>query len=199
MIDASLHAVLDQSWALLASGVASRKSPMHAPVVSTIDETGWPSQRVMVLREANRDTRKLRFHTDSRSAKVGEVERINKVNILAYDPDAAIQLRITGMGYTENDGNVADAAWESSTLFARRCYLAELAPGQMIAQPKSGLPDWIEGKMPTPDQIKPARANFAVLKIDVLAIEWLHLANTGHRRAKLNFVDDAWLGNWLIP
>ncbi len=199
MTDERLQAVLEQCWTLLAAGVASRKSPMHTPVVATVDDAGWPSQRVMVLRDAKRDTRHLRFHTDSRSAKIEDIQRQDKISILAYDPDSAVQLRITGLGHAQDEGVVADAAWETSTLFARRCYMAEAAPGTLIAEPVSGLPKWIEGKMPTADQIEPVRANFAVLMIEITTIEWLHLANSGHRRAKFSFVNGDWFGNWMIP
>lgn len=194
-----LDAIFDQCWDLLAQGVARRKSPAHAPVVATIGRSGVPSQRVLVLRMANRDSRLLRFHTDFRSDKVQDIEAQPSVSVLVYDPEAAVQLRLSGTGAIEGQGDTAEAAWASSTLFARRCYMAESGPGTVIDAPASGLPDWIEGKMPTNEQIAPARPNFAVLLVTLTSIEWLNLANTGHRRARFEFRDDRWTGAWLIP
>ncbi len=194
-----LDAIFDQCWDVLAQGVARRKSPAHAPVVATIGHDGVPSQRVLVLRMADRNNRLLRFHTDSRSNKVQDIEAQPSVSVLVYDPEAALQLRLSGTGAVEGQGDTAEAAWASSTLFARRCYMAESGPGTVISSPASGLPDWIEGKMPTDEQIAPARPNFAVLLVTLTSIEWLSLANTGHRRARFDFGDDHWAGTSLTP
>jgi hypothetical protein len=96
------------------------------------------------------------------------------------------------------DDPMVDGIWQQSTLFARRCYLAEQAPGTPLRGPSSGLPAWIEGQQPTAEQIVPARANFAVLWVGVTAIDWLHLANSGHRRALFR-AQDGWAGAWLAP
>ncbi len=194
-----LVAIFDQCWDLLVQGVARRKSPAHTVVVATIDEKGVASQRVMVLRMADKDSRTLRFHTDSRSDKVNDVEARPPVSILVYDPEAAVQLRLSGIGTIDASSELAQSAWASSTLFARRCYMTESAPGTVIDAPRSGLPDWIEGKMPTDEQVAPARPNFAILLVTLTSIEWLSLANTGHWRARYGFDDDRCTGAWLIP
>jgi hypothetical protein len=63
------------------------------------------------------------------------------------------------------------------------------------------LPDWIEGKQPEEEQLTDYRGNFAALMFQADSMEWLYLANAGHRRARWHW-DQAlnqWLGNWLVP
>jgi pyridoxamine 5'-phosphate oxidase len=192
---------LTEAFGLLQTGAADRRSAAHTAVVATPDADGRPSQRVMILRHIDVPKRRLRFHTDSRSTKAGTLDAPAPASVLVYDPQAKIQLRLKGSGWIEGRGTEADAAWEASTLFARRCYMAEAGPGEIAPTPTSGLPVWIEGKQPEDSQVEPARANFALLLVEFDSLEWLYLANQGHRRALWRWGEaaNAWQGNWLIP
>lgn len=193
----SLPDILAHAWSLLVRGGADRKSPVHTPVVASVDADGLPQARVMVLRKANPADGTLRFHTDARSPKVAQLDG-KPVAVLAYHAQEQVQLRITGQARIGRSVGEVDAIWDQSTLFARRCYLAEPPPGTPLPGPASGLPAWIEGRQPTAEQIVPARANFAVLWVGVTAIDWLHLANSGHRRAVFRAAD-GWTGDWVAP
>jgi pyridoxamine 5'-phosphate oxidase len=199
MMDGDLKAAFDRGWALLEEGARSRKSPMHTPSLASIDAAGLPTQRVLVLRAAEREAARLRFHTDVRSPKVSEIGDGAAVHVLAYHPDARIQLRLSGTARVERAGEMVDTVWRDSTLFARRCYLAEGAPGSALDAPGSGLPAWVEGREPDESEVQPARANFALLFVEVRAMDWLHLANSGHRRAWFERVGGEWSGRWLLP
>lgn len=192
-----LPTILADAWRLLVRGGADRRSPLHTPAVASVDAAGLPQARVMVLRKADAATATLRFHTDARSPKVAELDG-QPVSVLAYHPGENIQLRISGTARIGRDDAEVDGIWNQSTLFARRCYMAEQAPGTPLPGPASGLPEWIEGQQPTIDQIAPARPNFAVLWVHVSAIDWLHLANSGHRRAVFRRAD-GWAGMWVAP
>lgn len=178
-----------------------RRSAMHTPVIATVRADGTPSQRVMVLRAFDSATATLRFHTDARAAKVDELGEGAPISVLAYDPGAKRQFRLSGTGRIEADGETADKAWNDATLFARRCYLADPAPGTLSDIPVSGLPADIEGRKPEDDaEVAPGRANFAVLLARIDTIEFLHLAHTGHRRAIFRLQPDgSWHGQWLVP
>ena len=193
----NLPDILAHAWSLLVRGGADRKSPVHTPVVCSVDEAGLPQARVMVLRKADPAASSLRFHTDARSPKAAQLDG-RPVAVLAYHPAEQVQLRISGTARVLTDGEPVDGIWNQSTLFARRCYLAENPPGTPLPGPASGLPAWIEGQQPTAEQIVPARANFATLWISVTSIDWLHLANSGHRRALFRAAD-GWAGEWLAP
>jgi pyridoxamine 5'-phosphate oxidase len=198
-MDMDLIAALDSAWTLLGDGARDRRSPAHHPVLATIDALGNPSQRVLILRAADRDAAILRFHTDSRSPKVSEIDDGASAHALIYAPEAKLQLRLSGTARIETETEAANTAWTSSTTFARRCYMAEAAPGTPLSAPASGLPEWIEGQQPTEAQVTPARPNFAIILMQVTGIDWLHLANSGHRRAQFARNDREWHGQWVVP
>ena len=191
----------EEAWSLIAAGVTNRNSPSHMPAVGTVDALGVPQLRIMILRDVSRDARTLRFHTDSRSIKAEQLRQNPATSVLIYDPAAKVQIRMSGKTHFTATGAVADIAWSASTPFARRCYMAEAAPGTPLAEPSSGLPDWIAGKQPEEEQLADYRANFAALLVEVDTIEWLYLANAGHRRARWQWdaVQNSWAGRWLIP
>ena len=191
----------EEAWSLIAAGVTNRNSPSHMPAVGTVDALGMPQLRIMILRDVSRDARTLRFHTDSRSIKAEQLRQNPATSVLIYDPAAKVQIRMSGKTHFTATGAVADIAWSASTPFARRCYMAEAAPGTPLAEPSSGLPDWIAGKQPEEEQLADYRANFAALLVEVDTIEWLYLANAGHRRARWQWdaVQNSWAGRWLIP
>ncbi len=192
---------LEKAWDLLAEGASNRHSPLHMPAVGTVTADGWPSQRIMVLRSADATNRQLRFNTDGRVSKVADIGESAPVSVLGYHPEAKLQLRLAGTGEIQKDGPQADAAWEQASPYGRRCYLADPAPGSRVDEPTSGLPAEIEGQKPTAEQVVPARANFAVLLVEIERIEWLYLAHTGHRRARStwDYQTGTWQNQWLVP
>ena len=199
MTDDERDTILADAWALLEQGASSRHSAAHHPVVATLTADGLPDQRVMILRAADRSSATLRFHTDARSPKVAQVGDGAPTHVLVYEPAAKLQLRLSGTARIETDSPTADAAWAASTTFARRCYMAEAAPGDGIDGPTSGLPAWIEGKQPSEADVAPSRAHFAILLVTIERIDWLHLANSGHRRAVIEQRGPDWHGGWRIP
>ena len=192
-----LAAALDTAWRLLVRGAGDRHSPVHTPAVASVGGDGRPQARVMVLRAADRAGASLRFHTDARSPKVAALAG-GAVEVLAYHPGEAVQLRLAGTARVLAEDPLTAAAWAASTPFARRCYLAQAAPGSPLPAPGSGLPAAIEGRKPSEAELVPARPNFAVVLVSVERIDWLHLAQTGHRRAVFAAAD-GWAGEWRVP
>ena len=187
-----MYATLDQVRADIADrlciAASRRKSPMHTPVVVTHDADA----RIMVLREFDSDEWTLRFHTDLRSPKVATIGEGAPLAVLFYDPDAKVQLRCRGRGRIEHDTPLADTAWTQSSNFARRCYLGA-APGEEREEPSSGLPDWAEGEEPSETDLVPARANFAVLIVEIEEADWYWLSHEGHRRALVSSDGASWI------
>lgn len=161
---------------------------MHTPVVATADADA----RVMVLRDFDADSWTLRFHTDARAPKAGVIGAGAPVGVLFYDREAKVQLRCRGTGRVERAGPVADAAWAESSSFARRCYLGA-GPGAASDGPTSGLPPAFEGVEPSEADLAPARANFAVLLVDIESADWFYLSNEGHRRALFEGEQTRWI------
>ncbi|MCZ8172162.1 MAG: hypothetical protein O9272_10535 [Brevundimonas sp.] len=176
---ATLQQALADAEHRLTQGARDRRSPMHMPVVGTADG----DLRMMVLRDCSPGLSLLRFHTDARSPKVTTVAAGGLVSVLGFDPQDKVQVRVRGPGRIETTGLLAEAAWGAATALARRCYLAVDAPGTPVEEAQSGLPPEVEGLRPTEVQLIPAREHFAVLLIEPTSLDWLHLAQGGHRRA----------------
>jgi pyridoxamine 5'-phosphate oxidase len=191
----ALDAILDEVWTHWTRAAANRKSPFHTPCIATVDPDGTPQARIMVLRAADRARGTLRFHTDLRSAKSTQA---GAASVLGYDAEARVQVRLTGTAQLES-GPSADAAWLLSSLSSRRCYLAEPGPGTEIEHAASGLPANFETRVPSAIESEAGRPHFAILLFTVRRIDWLHLAATGHRRARFESIDGDWQGQWLIP
>ena len=195
----TLDAVLSDIWARLVRGGADRRSAFHTPVVASIDAEGTPQQRVMVLRKTDEAARTMRFHTDIRSAKADQIGADAPISVLGYDAAAKIQIRVSGRGCINDTGAQADAAWAASSPSSRRCYLATPGPGTLAAIATSGLPKSFENRVPERAETEAGRPNFAVLIVEIEALEWLYLAADGHRRARFLRSSDSWQGGWLIP
>ena len=186
----SLDEVRQDICGRLATAATDRNSPMHTPVVATADADA----RIMVLRAFDENDWTLRFHTDARAPKAGMIGEGAPVGVLFYDSQAKVQIRCRGRGWIETGTPRAASAWRESDAFARRCYLGA-PPGEPRAFPSSGLPESIEGKRPTEDQLAPAEANFAVLMVAIESADWYHLSSRGHRRA----IIEGGKGRWLTP
>jgi pyridoxamine 5'-phosphate oxidase len=196
-----LDTSLVQARRLIEPGAHDRRSEAHCPSLATLDADGLPTQRIMILRHVDWDARKLRFHTDARSTKTQTLSDRDAASVLFYLTESKIQLRLKGTISITTTGEEIDQAWDDATLFARRAYMAATAPGTIVDQPVSGLPAFIEGRQPTDADIAPARENFALLHLKFDTLEWLYLANAGHRRARWEWSDAncEWQGSWLIP
>lgn len=183
----------------MAEGAARRQSPLHTLVVATSDANGQPDARVMVLRAADRLQSRLRFHTDARADKVALIASSAPVAVLAYHPAEKVQLRLRGRAYIDRSSNEHAAAWAQTPAFGRRCYLGDVGPGQPTDLPTSGLPPDVEGLEPELARTAPGIAHFALLIVDLDQIDWLYLANAGHRRARFTRQGSDWHGQWLVP
>ena len=181
-----------QAWALLARGVADRRSAFHAPVVATLGLDGRPRARVVIVRGCDVAAGTLRFNTDRRADKFAELARDPRVSLTGYDAGSKIQIRVEGTATLHVDDAVADMAWAASRPFSRVCYGTVPSPGTLLG----GGGDFA---LPAADaEIEAGRANFSTVVIRVHALEWLYLAHAGHRRARFD-VQAGQGGVWLTP
>jgi pyridoxamine 5'-phosphate oxidase len=190
----ALSESLAESWRLLARGVADRRSAFHHPTVATIGCDGSPKLRTVILRGCNAASWSLRFHTDSRSDKISEIERDPRIGLHFYDPGAKIQLRVAGVATLHRDDATADAAWSITRVFSRQCYGVMPGPGTPLAAGADfDLPET------TDEATAPGRAHFCAVAISIASIEWLYLASAGHRRARFTRGVDGVRSEWLTP
>lgn len=196
MNDDQLADALEDAMQRLPAAAGDRGSGMHTAVVGTADG----DLRVMVLRDFDAATRTLRFHSDVRAPKVAVINDDPAVSILCYDRRAKVQLRCRGRARIESDGPDADAGWAGSDNYARRCYLAPHPPSTPSPTPTSNLPPDVEGAKPDDERVAQGRENFAVILVELDEIDWFHLAQEGHRRARFRWDDQGMIeGIWLTP
>lgn len=193
-MDMMLDAILSDVFVAIDSATRDRRSAFHSPVVGTEDG----DLRVMIVRAIDQPTATLRFHTDCRAPKCAVIGNGAPVGVLFYDRERKLQIRAKGIGRIETDSPTADAAWDESTNFARRCYLGA-GPGEVTPGPSSGLPPELEGVQPSDEQVRPGRSNFSVLLVALHHLDWFHLAHTGHRRAQFDMRGNGWAGRWVAP
>lgn len=174
-----LDLTLAEAFALWSRGVKDRRSAFHTPTLATIGRDGRPRARIVVLRAFAPSQRLLRVHTDARSDKADEIAAEARVALLGYDAAAKIQIRLEGRARLHRDDAIADAAWAASRPQSRACYGTAPAPGTAIGE-GGGFALPAEGDDAA---LAAGRAHFTAIEIRFSRLEWLYLAQSGHRRA----------------
>jgi len=181
-----LHETLDEVWQRLGRGVADPRHAWHWPVICTV--AGDEAQgRVVVLRGVDRSTRTLWFHTDRRSAKVGQLAGLGWV---LYDPRARLQLRVSGASVLA-DPATTDREWARLPARSRGTYRVDPAPGTPLGATWS-----------SPHAGDDGREHFAVIVTEADRLETLRLGRQGHERAVFAWDEGwtgTWTGTWVVP
>lgn len=175
-------------FALLARGVADRRSPLHTPTLASIGLDGAPRSRTLVLRGFDAASRMVRLHSDRRAEKFAELARDPRCALHLYDPASRIQIRLEGIASLHTDDGVADSAWQGSQPMGRMIYAVEPGPGTPIA-----------ASVPAPQDPLGGRAHFGVILLQAHRLEWLWLAAEGHRRARFDWLPGEERATWLVP
>jgi len=169
-------------WRELARAPLDRHHEWRTPVLATADENGADA-RTVVLRETDADARELRLFTDARSAKVAQVARQPQGTLVMWSKRLSWQLRVRVHLRVQDEGLAVASRWARLKQSpAAQDYLSPTAPGSPL-------------DAPAPGRVVPERGHFALVTARVLAIDWLELHASGHRRAGF----DAAGGRWLVP
>jgi pyridoxamine 5'-phosphate oxidase len=169
-------------WTELGRATKDRHHAWRTPVLASTAVDGLPDARTVVLREADANTAQLRIYSDGRSPKVSQLSAHPEALLVFWSNRLNWQLRVRVFITVHAKGPLVDAVWARvSQSAAAGDYLSPSAPG-------SALPE----ATPTAAQ---ANHNLVVLSAEVRDIDWLELARSGHRRARLRA--DTW--DWLTP
>jgi hypothetical protein len=192
-----LAGLLADCWQRLQAGARDANNALHTPAVGTLGDTGC-QVRTVVLRRVEPARRRIACHTDTRSAKAGQLAAHPRMAWLFYDAAARVQIRAEGGATVHTDDALADAQWRASRLLSRRCYIGT-APGKPSDLPTTGLPEHLRGRAPREGESEAGRPHFAVIACEVDVIDRLDLAVDGHRRARWAWRGGTWDGTWIAP
>ncbi len=173
-------------WAEFERATRERTHAFRQPVVMSVDKEGYPSGRVLTLRAVDRQNVRLRFHVDRRSPKFEHWMRQPVIAAVFYDGPAKWQVRVKGLAELHFDDDVARAAWDQTSPMGKRTYLTTAAPGlELDWDSGSSYPPGLELRRPTPEESEAGYGNFAVVLVEVLELDSLHLAKDGHKRFQI--------------
>lgn len=168
-------------WAELQRAVNDRHHEWRTPVLATVGTDGLPEARTVVLRQAQASSASIVFYTDSRSPKVAELQATPHASLVFWSKRLSWQLRVRAQVSVQTSGPEVAATWERVRQSpAAGDYLAAVAPG--AALPDASAP-------PVPAGVQ---HHLGIVTAQVLAMDWLELARTGHRRAVLTATDFEW-------
>lgn len=183
----SLDDVPTRLWQRLGRAAADKNDAMRWPVVATAGPDGAPRTRVVVLRDCDRDLRRLTFYTDARSAKVSELGIATGIAMLFFDPRRMEQIRVRGGATVLTEGDRRDGLLAAIPDDRRGDYSAPAPPGRAIDGPDDGQHDQSHGE------------HFSVVDIVVTAADWLCLKD-GQRRVQVDITQEgAPVCRWVMP
>lgn len=174
----ALAGMLDALWRRLDDGVSDPEAPARTLALAT----DGPSVRLVILRAADREAGTLTFYTHARSAKIAELGRSPRAELLLWDPAAMLQGRLAA-DITMSPGS--PELWSSLTQGARLNYATDPLPGTLLSDPDAARPS------PRPDLM-------TILTATVRTIDLLHLGALPHARARYDR-DDGFAGRWIAP
>lgn len=198
MIQSTLPEILDASWQMFMNGASEKKDSFRLATIATI-ANDTPYLRTVVLRYTNPSRRHLLFYTDFRSEKIQQLKNSPTLNWLFYHPEKNIQIRAIGKATIHHQNELTKAKWQLLPAYGRKTYGTEHAPSTLLSHPSDDLPDCWKTNPIDLEQTEYAYANFAIVVCEINHLEWLHLQRTGHKRAKFDFINNAWEGQWIVP
>lgn len=179
------HEIRDQIWRELGRATQDRHHAWRTPVLATACTNGSVNARTVVLRAVDKNEAQLQIFTDARSPKVEEITGVSNAVFVFWSPRLSWQLRVRVRISALTMGATVDVLWQRVKQSASAGdYLSASAPGSLLRSDSPALDGSVQKD-----------SHFAVLNAQVIEIDWLELASTGHRRAKVTA--DTW--EWLTP
>lgn len=178
-----------QIWKELSRASLDRHHEWRTPVLASADAEGLPDARTVVLRRVDAVAGQLTFYTDNRSPKVAQLQAQASAVLVFWSARLSWQLRVRVACTVITAAPEVDALWQGvQQSVAAGDYLSPLPPGAVLP-PGSGMADAAKANAPAPTH------SFALLRAQVLQMDWLELSRDGHRRARLSV--NTW--DWLTP
>lgn len=106
---------LARAW--LAEAEETEPTDPNAMALATVDDTGMPNVRTVLLKDIEKDA--FVFYTNYNSRKGAEIIGSGKVAFVLHWKSLARQIRVRGLA-TKEDGGAADAYYASRALSSRQ-------------------------------------------------------------------------------
>ncbi len=195
-MEAKLDDILAKSWAKLQQAKEGKAGSRYITVCNFAE--CYPNAYTVVLREVLPDEHQVIFHTDFRSEKVNEIKSKPNLTIVYYDDADHVQIILKGKVAIHYLDDVAKQQWQQSGFKSRRNYLTQKAPSSPLKEEGSGL-EYL-GDKKFDDNDLSGYENFAVVILDVNALEYLQLNKDGNRRGRFKAEQkNVWIGEWITP
>ncbi len=156
-------------------------------VLSTSDAQGV-SSRWVVFRKFT-DHESFLVFTDARSAKVDELRKNDRANMLFFNSKNGLQVRVDGNVIMHRHNELTKKYWPGVKGVSDQSYTTELAPGTPIDDPQKAY-NW-DADMND--------ENFMVLELVPTRMEVLQLNGDKHIRVSFTLEADSWKGTFLVP
>lgn len=186
-------------WRMLAEAARDRRSPMHTVVVGTADGQR-ANLRTVIIRRVDEADKRVYFHTDHRSGKVGEIRSSGQLAWLAYDASRRSQIRLTGPTVLHHRDELCRLHWQSTQHSSRRCYLMPEGPGQPLGQPTEAMEDRLSAFSYSMEESEAGFEHFVVVETNAIELEWYYTHSRGNRRARFRYEAGQLVrSEWLTP
>jgi hypothetical protein len=182
--DATLAAI----WRSLVEAT-TRRTAWTLGALATVDGTGAPSVRSIILRDCDPGAGTVAFATDARSAKVAQIAVEPRVAMTFWDDGTGVQLRLVGHA-TLADAVERRVRWAALGAHTRRGYGSPSVPGTPLAP---------EDEPARPDDEELWFDRFAWIEVRVDRIDRLDISTDPHERTVLTRTDRGWSGGRVAP
>jgi pyridoxamine 5'-phosphate oxidase len=183
--------VITSIWQTLGRAVHDAKHDWHWPVIATVDSSSKipaAQLRTVVLRQYDKDAAWLEIHTDNRAAKINQLQHNPQAALLFYDNRSRTQLRIATQVSIHDGDDIANEAW------------AKLGPQGQAQYQMNAVPGAVMDNAQEADLIPQADNRFfAVLRLQMISMDWLRLRRGGHERVQFTLAQNAWVQTILVP
>ncbi|MCH8557186.1 MAG: pyridoxamine 5'-phosphate oxidase family protein [Balneolia bacterium] len=182
----------DENWqeiiGWIRRGSVDVSHPFRYLTLSTSDEAARIQSRMLVLREVT-ENNKLILYTDSRSAKISQIQNNAEAGVLFWDPKRKVQLSLSVTVKQIDDKDSLKRYRDKVNGKARESYTTKCAPGTPVDHPDEAgsFHEFEETNF------------FTVLECDIHRITALQLGREKHLRLNCERKADSWECSWVVP
>ena len=171
-------------WQRLEKASDNPEDPFRTTCLATVDPSGAPQSRMVILRDADATNRRVSIYSDGAALKCLAIGTEPKAAFCFWDAQSRTQVRLVGTA-TLVKGGAVQPEWDSQRPHERDLYRIAPKPGTVI--PHANAYAYENGSRFT-------RIDCTVQSVDILC-----LGRPNHTRLHGEWSQDQWLLNWVTP